>query len=913
MAANTNRGADIINGRGLVLKIGQLQPTVVNRLASRYISGLLGTGGGKKMDGQIIVDTDLIPSAVAPSDLKLNSRLDSDNYVKTTAYTLSRNMSIIEQKLDLFIVPLILGGEFKFMGKTFMRFAFLRKNGCTTFKDAYRKYLNEVMGREPVAAIVDKYAKALEYSKTDVYRTPFYKDVFVIPGTWTTDPKAFDGRSIHYCPKDENEQLLIHHDDLNFDITLKSVLHLRSWKGSGSMFKGTSTPVTLRMLHHLIKSTKYKTVSKLLKAGYFICTADTLKDVKSGLYKNIEFFWHNDSDRVSFWQDVKLTFSQWAMRRIFSNVTGVASKLNDNVKKFSDVMKSGIKPLVHYLLQNKDMYNDEDLPLNIVDVFSLIGNRLPAWIHRSTEFAVLKALVKVMKGLLELRIGTRNMKHWNLKQHLGLGMRAFVSGDPTLERHEVGIPKFSANKMVHLFGKNVHLWEYTNIDGSLKWIEVKHFHWDWRDAVVKRKITIDKFFTEVRRHPQTFTSSQQMRIVVRDDDFPYLTLGTSIMNDFGADWDGDKMEVLVVPQLIYNFHTADSMKVKKWLKSAKRKVNWTMSDFYRPSVFTMCSGLEDHHAQLYELLGAEPVGKPHAFSERVAHWMYKVKKATAKETFALVSEIENSLITDIIAGKKHNAKSVVHLPELDRFAKSLNLPFGGNGYRIANAKTDFSKVVTGKKDITTYKGEPKTVNVKLTVKKFPAWIKSKLLKGTWITKHWPLHYIYFNSLLNSLPDEIPGTDVNLDELNLPRLSEILLTLKKEFTGVIVNKLRMIVKSYGDGSIYEITNNRLNKLHSDFLKHNRIDPSDAQTWLREESAKLWTELTSKLTLEERAAAELFMIGYALVTRDGPTSMHPNQTKHQWIFTTVSAASFKKFMDLLYGEDTKPPHNTVKSDK
>ena len=831
-------------------------PTAVETVSNRFIGGLMG----EFAHGQIWIDCRLRHSIVPGWDVAagFKSEADSMAYALTSKTMRSRIATKIEDTLYVWLLPAAAGNEFKYKGTTYVKMLYLRKEKYSSLRHAFRARFMDVRGVEPTSDTLDKMVKTLSYLNMPVYRKSFFKNVLVIDATWCNKPKTLDGAAMHFPNKD----MLFHHEELGFNVTLSSVLHLRglptvrSGSRSGSIFKGTSKPVKYHQAKAHVKKAYRHIVIKHLEAGWLVCTPDTFKDVAPGRYHNMELWWHNDSNQISFWQDVKLCFPQWAMRRVFNSHVGLVRLIGKRVKDMGEALKD-TKTLVAYILKNKKLFNDANTPvLGIVEGLVQVLNGRPFNLHRSDEFNILKPLCRMIKGLVEVRIGTRNMKHWNADDHNGLGARAFVEGDPELVSGEFGVPNFAMHMVKNKYGERVHITEENG----------------------KTYMTIDGNSDEARRHPQTITSSLPSMIVVRDDDFTYFTIPEEDMNDFAADFDGDKMEWISHLTSLYEIKDLRQANIDK-LPEPSMDVTKLMPT--RPAMLD--EEIPIHHRADYEREASAPIGIVQHFIEQVGHYLHR-KNAKRSDVVKILNKLELGPLCDIIKGKKHNCTSIVHLPEMQRRQAIVCKEYHGKGYRIIDNKIDMSKEYIKLPNDDGWR--------KLTLEEFPRWIKDEM-KSTWKTDVYPIHEVLFKAIIKFFPDSIENTKCTDAHINKPKLNEIITTMFNGMQDVIQTKMKFYFNGKG-----QLSHEVLDKFFSKMMDKLTSGDPDAQAWIRRATPQVWDMVMRPLeTDEERVTAEIFLMAFAFNTRALTTGC----AKHGYIFNRVSGVAFREFIKLLYGGD------------
>lgn len=835
------------------MRFSSVLPIAVANITNRFIGGLMGIFA----HGQIWVDVRLRHSIVPGFDTVQGWRTqaDADAYVKKSKSFRSRLAAKIESTLNIWLLPVAAGSEFKFKGTTYVKMLFLRKDEHHTIKAAFRARFKELRGMEPTDSTVNKMVKTLSYLTTPIYNKSFFKDIVVIDKEWCNKSITLDGAAMHFPSRD----VLFHHDDLHFDVTLNSVLHIRALPtiettDKGGIFKGTSKPVTYHMVKTHIKKEHHDVVIKYLEDGWLVCTEDAFKDMPNGEYKHMEIWWHNDSNQISFWQDIKLCFPQWAMRRSFKNYAGLVKLIGRRVKEMGDALRD-TKTLVAYILKNKRLFNDENTPvLSIVEGLVQVLNGRPFGLHRSDEFNILKPLCRMIKALVEVRIGTRNMKHWNADEHIGLGARAFVEGDPELTEGEFGVPNFASHMAKRIYGDKVHLTEENG----------------------KQYMTIDDHSNEVRRHPQTITSSLPSRIVVRNDDFPYFTLPAEDMSNFGADFDGDKMEWVCHPTNLYEIEDLRQSNIDK-MPQPSMDVNKLMPN--RDPI--MDETIPEHHRADYEREAADPIGIVHYFIEQVGHYLHR-KKAKKTDMIRICNMLECGPLVNIIKGKKHNCTSVVHLPEMQRRQGIMCTEYYGKGYRIINNKIDMSNEWIKLPNDAGWR--------KLTLEEFPRWIKNEM-RDTWKTNVYPIHEVLFKAIIKFFPDSVKNTKCTDAHVNLARLKDITMTMFNDMKDVIRGKMKFYMNNWGDLK-HEVLDKFFDRIMS---KISSKDP-DVQAWISKAIPKVWSMIMKNITTDaDKATAEIFLMAYAFKTRSPKTG----SAIHGFIFNHVSGVAFREFIKLLYG--------------
>jgi len=859
-------------GKSWTMRFASVMPSALMDLSNRFITGLHGMirNGKSIVDGQIFIDSKLIPGVVPDNGTTktFKSKEDSDSYLNKVRKIMSTNFNVIENQLDIFIMPKLNGTRsFRFRGKDYWKFYFIRKDGHKSYKETRNTKIEEVFGTKPNADFAEKHVKGDDYLGTQVYHKSFSAKIMVVDPEWATNPSSFDGDGICLVPK--GDPVIFHHDEWNFDVKWSSVLHLRSSITNGTVFKGTIVPVTYHKAKIRFKKKYRKLIIAAMEAGWIICTPDTFKDQKPGRYHHVELWWHNDSSQVSFWQDVKLTFSQYDMRRMFKSIGDIKYLIEINVKKLGDAMKDAVS-LCKYILKNKEMYNDENTPVQgIVETLLQVVNGRKFGLHRSDEYHILKALRKIVKALIEVRVGTRNMKHWKLEKHNGFGIRAFVVGDPELKNGEQGIPLFAAHTIIKKLGK-------TNA-----WITKKD---------EKTYLIIPRFNTEARRHPHTQTSALPVKVVVRDDNFPYLTIpckdgqGISDMEYYSADFDGDQMELLVYPTELFTIVDPRGIEKQSIPDNQATKKPMNVGKLM-PTRNAIDKDIPEHHNAIFNLYCGELIGQLHYFIEVVAHRMAKAGY-NRKEIARVVEELELGPLTLVIKEKKHNLKEGIHPAETARIQRLMTTPIG-SGYRISNAKIDFTEQKARDKETGDI--------FRLPLRVFPKWLKLQL-QNTFNTEMWPLHKIMFDAMMKYLPDKIEGTECRDEYLPLERIEQFADTLLCNWPELLED--RMGFSNLTGRLSHEI----LNKAFK-FMMDKKGD--ERQTWIRRAIPKIMEMVMKPIeNEEERAVAELMLMAFAYLNRATTTT---NATKFPWIFANVSAPSFKKFIDIIYETDSE--HTTM----
>lgn len=847
------------------ITFASILPHTLEKVTNRFIGGLMGMFA----HGQIWVDAKLRHSIVPDFEVvqAFRSKADSDAFVAKSKQMRSKLQTLIEDTLNVWILPVAAGNEFKWHGKIWVKMLFLKKNGHKTIKTAIAARFEELRGVLASRNTVDKMVKMLSYLTTPIYHKSFFMNVMVIDNSWCIKPESLDGSAMHFPNKD----VLIHHDERNFDVTLNNVLHVRglptgrSGKNSGSIFKGTSKPVTYHQVKMHIHKPFQHIVIKALEMGWMVCTGDVFKSTPPGRYHHMEMWWHNASNQISFWQDIKLCFPQWAIRRIFTDVRGLVKLIALRVKDLGEAMKN-TKTLVKYILKNKEIFNDENTPtLSIVEGLVQVLNGRPFGLHRSDEFNVMRPMCRMLKALTEVRIGTRNMKHWNAEEHLGLGARAFVMGDPELVEGEFGVPNFAMHMAIKTFDKEkVHVVEEN----------------------AKKYMTIDGYSNEARRHPQSATSALPCRIVVRNDDFAYFTLPAEDMDNFGADFDGDKMEWVCHPTELYTIEDVRQSNIDRW-PEPDVDVSKLMPE--RPAI----ADIPKHHNANYEREAADPIGIVHFFIEQVGHYLFK-RGIEKHKVLRVTNKLETGPLATIVNGKKHDIANVVHLPEMQRKQAALNMKSPGRGYRIINNKVDFSTEFVYDADNSTHK---------LTLQEFPHWLKKQIGK-TWLTQNYPIHETLFKAIIKFFPESVADTRCTDEHVNKDKLNEIIAAMFNNFHEVLQTKMKFDINHWGD-----IKHEVLDKFFDRIMQKIKSNSPNVQEWISNAIPKVWEMIMRPLkTDEDRAIAELFLMAYAFKTRSPKTGA----SIHGFIFTHVSGVAFKEFIQLLYGADWHEPDEFVHAD-
>jgi len=867
----------------------KVKPGLLETISNRFIGGFLG----KLNLGQVIVGLEYVARAVPKSDLdkKINNLADAVEFVMGQKKHMSGAFKAIEHKLNVWILPVVCGGEFKMFGRKMKFRKFLTipkmKRGKSELSliACLNKRYKEAFGTRAIT-VENDLAKSLDYLATNIYRKTFKMTVKCVPTSWCVKPKSLDGAGLVFIknnPKklkgEDDPNFLFHHDGRGCDVTRLQVLHVRGL-GHGYIFKGTIVPVSYHIAKVHFKAEHKKEVLEALKAGHIVCTTDTLKKGRPGMYENMEFGWHDDSNQNSFWNEVKLCFSQYAFKRRWIHFEGLKDILRKRVEEFCEAVKH-IDTLVGYIVKHRQAFNDENVSmLGIVETLMQVRNRRPFGLHRSDTYSIKKPMANILKNLLSPMIGTRTMRDWNLKKHHGIAARAFILGDPTLKKGEFGVPKFC-------------------------------------DRMICKKMGNMAIHEEARRHPQTITSSLPVKRVVRDDDLPYFTVPVEDMSNYGADFDGDHMEFLVYPAELYEIEDLRQDRIDGWTRVKIDKGTITRLCPTRESKAPI--GVIDHHNRLAELLFAV-IGPIHYIIECMMHWSYKVRNYSWKTAFKISNILETGPLDKIIDGKKHNYGSVPSLPMLGLLANTLRI-YGTarhdegkgsnhNGYRMLNGKLDFTTIT---------QRHPKTKEkLELDVKYVPLVIK-KCIANTWICdEHYPIHSYIMRLLNKLLPDTIEGAELDQKKCNYPVVSEMASALWSNWGTFLGNKI-----GFDRPRNCKFRHKLLAAIQNEFMRISREegDSEKAQRYIKAKMEEVWTKLMELAPDDKhKVVAELAMMCFAWInvtssertTKKGTVLPPTRASKHPRIFALVSSATFKKFMDILYGEgEHTDPQNIIDS--